>query len=86
MPSAHPLPLTRRQFDSFLPTGDAHEPLRALVRLYAGDTVDAQVRLVLSRDEVPPSALDDDMPPLGWGTWLRTVPAPRDPDETVLTL
>lgn len=78
-------PLTRRQFDAFLPTGSAHEPLRALVAFYAGDTVDAQVRLVLARDEVNGCTLDD-MSPLGWGTWLTTRPARRDPDETVLTL
>ena len=80
-------PLTRRQFEGFLPTGDAHEPLRALVRFFTGDAVDAQARLVLARDEVPRFTLGDDaVPPLGWGTWLSTKPARRDPDETVLTL
>ena len=80
-------PLTRREFESFLPTGDAHEPLRALVRFFTGDSVDAQARLVLARDEVPRFTLgNDDIPPLGWGTWLSTKPARRDPDETVLTL
>ena len=78
-------PLTRRQFDAFLPNGPAHAPLRALVAFYAGDTVDAQVRLVLARDEVNGCTLDE-MSPLGWGTWLTTRPARRDPDETVLTL
>jgi type VI secretion system protein ImpH len=80
-------PLTRPQFESFLPTGDAHDALRALVRFFTGDSVDAQARLVLARDAVPRFTLgDDDIPPLGWGTWLSTRPASRDPDETVLTL
>ena len=80
-------PLTRRQFDTFLPDGSAHEPLRALVRFYAGDTIDVQLRLVLARDEVAGCTLGDDaMPPLGWGTWLQTRPALRDPDQTLLTL
>ena len=80
-------PLTRAQFDRFLPDGSAFEPLRALVKFYAGDTVDAQLRLVLARSEVTGCSLGDDaMPPLGWGTWLQTRPAPVDPDQTLLTL
>lgn len=82
-------PLTRAQYDDFLPGGSAHEPLRALTRFFCGDQLDVEVQLVLARDEVPPCVLgadDDAAAPLGWCTWLRTAPLTRDPDETILTL
>jgi type VI secretion system protein ImpH len=81
-------PLTRARYDAFLPTGDAHEPLRALVRLFAGDDLDFELRLVLARDEVPACVLDADRPspPLGWCTWLRAGPLTRDPDDAALPL
>ncbi len=82
-------PLTRRQYDEFLPTGSAYEPLRSLVRFYGGEQFDFEIQLVLVRDDVPGCVLgldDDGVPPLGWCTWLRTSPFVRDPDETILTL
>lgn len=80
-----PLPLPR--YAEFLPTGSAHEPLRALVRLFGGEDVDFELQLVLERDEVPGCVLGDDaVPPLGWSTWLRTRPMARDPDEAILPL
>jgi type VI secretion system protein ImpH len=86
-------PLTRAQYASFLPTGRAHAPLRALARLYVGESLDVEVQLVLARDEVPgctlgpaPGEADDAPPQLGWGTWIRTAPFGRDPDETLLML
>jgi type VI secretion system protein ImpH len=82
-------PLTRRQYDEFLPGGSAYEPLRALVRLYTNDMIDFEIQLVLARDEVPACELGGDDAaslPLGWCTWLRSAPLARDPDETILTL
>ena len=82
-------PLTRAQYDEFLPTGGAYEPLRALVRFFAGEQFDFEIQLVLARDEVPLCILGadgDGVPPLGWCTWLRSSPLSRDPDETILTL
>jgi type VI secretion system protein ImpH len=83
-------PLTRAQFDAFLPGGDAHVPLRDLARLYTQDQVGAEAQLVLARAEVPPTRLG--VPgaglgaPLGRVTWLASRPLTRDPDETILTL
>lgn len=83
-------PLDRARFDAFLPDGDAHEPLRALARLYAQDQVGVEAQLVLARRAVPgttlgaPPALG--AAPLGRGTWLASRPMTRDPDETIIQL
>jgi type VI secretion system protein ImpH len=86
-------PLTRAQFDAFLPGGAAHEPLRALARLYADDQVGVDAQLVLAREAVPRVSLlpprdaaSAGAPPLGRGTWLARRAPTRDPDETMLTL
>jgi type VI secretion system protein ImpH len=81
-------PLTRRQYDDFLPNGSAFEPLQTLTRFFSGDQLDFEVQLQLARDEVPACALGVDGPgsPLGWCTWMRSQAFARDPDDTVLTL
>ncbi len=82
-----PLPLN--QYLEFLPGGAAYEPLRALTRFFAGDTIDFEVQLVLRREDAPPCKLGDEgaaMPRLGWLTWARTVPLDHDPGDTVLRL
>jgi type VI secretion system protein ImpH len=81
-------PLTRQQYDQFLPGGTAYEPIRVLARFYSRDQFDFEIQLVLARDEVPECHLDAGEPqtPLGWCTWMRTRPFGRDPDDTVLTL
>ena len=82
-------PMTRRQYDQFLPNGSAYEPLRSLTRFFSGEQFDFEVQLVLARDEVPGCVLGadgDSVPPLGWCTWLRSAPLARDPDETILSL
>jgi len=81
-------PLTRRQYDDFLPTGAAYRSLGAITRFYAGEQFEFEVRLVLARDEVPwcTLAADDSAPPLGWSTWLGASRRGRDPDDTVLAL
>ncbi|MGZ8411667.1 MAG: type VI secretion system baseplate subunit TssG [Gemmatirosa sp.] len=91
-------PLTRPQFDAFLPGGDAHSTLVALARLYADDQVGVDAQLVLLRGAVagctlgapvsggPAQAAPAGAPRLGRGSWLASRPMPRDPDDTVLTL
>jgi type VI secretion system protein ImpH len=82
-------PLSRERYDEFLPTGSAHEALRALVRFYCNDQFDIEVQLILDRDEVPAcviGATDDDAVPLGWSTWIKTTPFDRDADEAVLKI
>jgi len=85
-------PLTRAQYEAFLPGGDAYEALRALARMYADDAVGVDAQLVLARKEVPrcvirPPTHEGPAPPrLGRGTWLAARPLERDPDETLLRL
>lgn len=82
-------PLARDAYERLLPGGADHEPLRALVRLYARDEVDVEVQLVLAADAVPPARLGEGPLPLGWATWLRSRPDAahaRDADETAFTL
>jgi type VI secretion system protein ImpH len=80
-------PLSRAQFDAFLPGGSAHEPLRELAHLYADDQVGVEAQLVLARDEIPAATLGDSAAPtLGFGTWLRSKPPVRDADDVRLTL
>jgi type VI secretion system protein ImpH len=82
-------PLTRAQFDAFLPTGKAHKALRQLVRLFAHDQFEFEAQLVLRRDDVPGLELgdpDDSGERLGWSTWIRTAPRHQHADQTVLRL
>ena len=82
-------PLTRAQYDTFLPTGRAYRDLRALTKFFTGEQVDIEVQLVLARDEVPPVSLGAEgtaPTPLGWCTWLRSRPFTRDASDTILSL
>jgi type VI secretion system protein ImpH len=74
-------PLTRAQFDEFLPD---HEPakirkaqflLAHLVRLFVGPQIDFDVQLQLRAAEVPQCQLTEGgAPRLGWNTWLLSRP------------
>lgn len=80
-------PLTREQFDAFLPGGHDHEALVQLARFYADDQVGVTVQLVLARDEVPGAQLSTaGAPSLGFGTWLRAKPRQRDADDVQFKL
>jgi type VI secretion system protein ImpH len=94
-------PLTRAEFDAFLPGGAQHLALRSLARLYADEQVGVDAQLVLARAAVPPCVLGAATPPpaaarpaggahapapLGRGTWLATRTPARDPDDAVLRL
>lgn len=50
-------PLSRAQYDDFLPGGSALPRLRELVRQYTDDQLDVELQLVLARDEVPQCVL-----------------------------
>jgi len=82
-------PLTREQYERFLPTGSAYEPLRKLTRFYSHDQLDYEVQLVLEQEAVPGLVLgaDDAVPDaLGWATWIRTGSQPPEGNETILSL
>lgn len=80
-------PLSRVQFDRFLPGGADHDALGQLTRFYADDQVGACIQLVLARDEVPGAQLSAaGAPTLGFGTWLRAKPRATDADDVQFTL
>lgn len=82
-------PLSRPQYDEFLPGAPGHAALRGLVKFFAGDQFDFEIQLVLAREAVPGCVLGDPAvpaPTLGWCSWLQTAPLGRDPDETILPL
>jgi len=83
-------PLPARRYLSFLPVGDAWEPLRAITNFFTGGEIEFEVQLVLKREEVPPCELRRDgetAPLLGWFSWIKSRPAfGRDPGDTVLLL
>jgi type VI secretion system protein ImpH len=82
-------PLSRAQYDTFLPTGRAFQELRALTKFFTGEQVDMELQLVLAKDDVPSVSLDADVKPatpLGWCTWLRSRPFTQDASDTILTL
>ncbi len=58
-------PLTLGQFLDFLPIGRGYRSLAQLIRLYAGNEHDVDVRLTLQAAEVPPCRLGAG-PRLGW--------------------
>ena len=75
-------PLTRAQFDAFLPSGRDHETLRQLSRFYADEQVTVSVQLVLKREEIPGAQLSTPgAPVLGFGTWISAKAPVRDADD-----
>jgi|HubBroStandDraft_1064217.scaffolds.fasta_scaffold00998_3 type VI secretion system protein ImpH len=83
-------PLGAKQYLSFLPVGDAWEPLRAITTFFTGGEIEFEVQLVLKRDEVPPCELREaggTAPLLGWFSWIKSgLGFGRDPGDTVLLL
>lgn len=82
-------PLNLKQYKDFLPDGSAHEPLRSLVRFWAGDSLEYEVQLILDRENVPSCNLGGEQsepPRLGWLSWVRNKAQTHDPDETILRL
>lgn len=81
-------PLTREQYDDFLPGNRGHRALSALTSFFGQGSLDFEIQLVLAKDDVPGCVLgvEDTPGPLGWSTWIRTTPFANDADETLLTL
>jgi type VI secretion system protein ImpH len=82
-------PLSRDEFERFLPGGEYIESLRYLCRLFCRDSWSVDVRLVLDRAEVPNFALDpsNERPVrLGWTTWARRSEFLYDPEDVTFRL
>jgi len=76
-------PMRLGDFERFLPTGSSFERLVAWVRGYCGFEYTWDVQLLLEASEVPEIRLGL-AGRLGWTTWLRTGPYPRDADQVTL--
>ena len=82
-------PLSLEQYSSFLPGGSSFEPLKALVKFFANDELDFEVKLVLERKDVPQCGFGNDESPasrLGWTSWAKSVEHDHDPGDTILNL
>ncbi len=78
-----------KQFEAFLPDGDAHKPLRSIIRFMVGDEMDFDIRLILQRKHVPSTILTTRAvrkPKLGWTSYLKTKPFTADDDQLILAM
>lgn len=66
-------PLSMAAYERLLPGREGHKRLAAIIRSYAGDTLDWDVNLVLSSDQVPQAALDG-CAGLGRTSWIGIRP------------
>ncbi len=62
-------PLTKEQFDSFLPGSPRLVEIAQITQLYAGNQFDFDIQLELIAREVPPTQLGEESR-LGFNTWL----------------
>jgi type VI secretion system protein ImpH len=84
-------PLTYMQFLEFLPDRSAVKKrkriflLAQLVRYYLGSEMDVEFQLVLKQGEVPAAQTGPHIR-LGWNTWSRQLPYPKNADDTVFSV
>ncbi len=85
-------PMSYNQFLEFLPDRSPRPErkgiflLAQLVRLYLGPEMDVEFQLVLKKDEVPGCKVGPGMglgSRLGWNTWSKRKPMPRDAADAV---
>lgn len=73
-------PLSLADYKRLLPGSPSLDRLAAIVRNYAGDTLDWDLNVVLKSDEVPPPILGQGIA-LGHTTWIGTHDSTRDADD-----
>ncbi len=81
--------LTFNEFQSFLPSGTAHKPLKSIVRFMHGAEFDFDVQLILQAKQVPSTILTTRAkrrPMLGWTSYLKTKPFSEDDEQVVLKI
>lgn len=74
-------PLSRTQFDDFLPGGSAAKALAKWLLLLTGGTLEYDVRLVLRAEDVTGSRLGN-ASRLGWDSYLSTQPQTTSREDT----
>jgi len=77
-------PLSLGEYRRLLPGTESHSRLVALVRNYIGFELIWDLKLVLSRTEVPPCRLDGSAQ-LGWTSWIHGQRVTRHAGDLVLT-
>ncbi len=79
-------PLTLKRFAQFLPSGKTYQTLVQIVRFFAGQHLQFDIRLRLQASEVPYCQLSETSacpPQLGWTTWLKCEEFTKDADDVV---
>lgn len=76
-------PLTRAQFNNFLPGGEALRQLVAAVKTYVGEEKAWDVQLVLKHEEIPTTRMGQ-AGRMGLTTWLGQPQRKADNDDVVL--
>jgi len=73
-------PMTRPEFMSFLPYGDAARSLSRILALTLGQSFEFEIRLVLKKEGIFSASLGNEDQParLGWDTFLQSQPASND--------
>lgn len=76
-------PMGYADYQRMLPGGDSLVRLKDWVRNYIGDELVWDVQLILRKEEVPAASLGKSGR-LGWSTWTKSKPLPRDADNLIL--
>jgi len=77
-------PMTFAEYERLLPGGRSLQRLVAWVRNYLGQEMAWDVQLVLRKEEVPACQMGK-VGRLGWSTWMKSRPTPRDAEDLILT-
>ncbi len=76
-------PMGYNDYQRMLPGGDSLRRLVDWVRNYIGEELAWDVQLILRKEEVPAAQLGKSGR-LGWSTWTKAQPLPRDADNLIL--
>jgi type VI secretion system protein ImpH len=76
-------PMGYRDYQRMLPGGDSLRRLIDWVKNYVGEELAWDVQLILKKEEVPAAQLGKSGL-LGWSTWTKSKPMPRDADNLIL--
>jgi type VI secretion system protein ImpH len=76
-----------KEFQDFLPNGEAHKSLKSIIRFMVGLEFDFDVQLVLQAKQVPGTILTTRAkrrPMLGWTSFLKTKPFKTDDEQVIM--
>ena len=82
-------PMSFEQYVNFLPGYSCHEDLAAWIRFYSLGQYEAEIQLLLHREEAPACELGlqgKAGPRLGFTSWLKTKPLQCDPGDAMFLL